>query len=67
MVQIQIWFIVRKVYNKSRDCKFESQLSQIIFMKIDHKILSVFILPSDSRSAVVSDRQTYVHKYWLTM
>ena len=30
---------------KSRGCKFESQLSHITFVQIDHKGISVVILP----------------------
>ena len=41
-----ILFIVGKVYNRSRDCKFESQLSHITFVEIGHEIFSTVILPS---------------------
>ena len=38
-----------------------------MIMEIDHEIISMVILPfPDSRRAVVSYWQKYVHKYWLT-
>ena len=50
-----------------RDCKFESQLSYITLVKIDHEIISVVILTRvDTRRTVVSYWRKYAHKVLVT-
>ena len=53
---------------RPRGRKFESQLGHIPTMEIDHAIISTVIpTPSaDSRRAVVTYWQKYVHANWLT-
>ena len=48
---------------RSRGREFKPQPSRITFMEINHEVISTAILPSplDSRRAVVSYRQKYVH------
>ena len=58
IIQIQILFIVGKVYNRARNCKFESQIGHITFLETDHEnlIYSHPPSPSDSRRAGASYR-----------
>ena len=48
---------------RSMDGKFDSQLSHVTFMEINHEIIPCQSAPSaDSRRVVVSYLQKYVHK-----